>query len=559
MENRRRAHRVMAIKTKILSDDLDLQDLSRSRSWYMLRRYFGYRLLLAILLVALFFSGAGPFFLGVHNPALFAGIGICYLGLAAAAGLPLYLHTPNAQQQAYLLLGIDILAIPLLMHASGGVTTGLGMLLLISIAFGSSVMRGRNALGFAALATFAILGEQFYSQTYNVFPNTAYTQAGMLGASFFAMAILADALSRRLRESEQLASQRGLDLANLEQLNEYVIQHIQTGVVVVDTGRRVRLMNEAAWHLLGIPSAATGLLLAQLSPELSAQLTAWEQNREDPPTFRPGTGSRELQTGFARLGEGLRAGTLIFLDDTATVSQRAQQLKLASLGRLTASIAHEIRNPLGAISHAGQLLEESDALIPADQRLIDIIRNNSARVNEIVENVLQISRRQSAKPKEIRLEPWLKEFVEEFQQYHALSAKNLQVTIQPQNSVVRADPGQLRQILTSLCDNALSHFNRDRGELQLQISGGVLTNTGGPFLEIRDNGPGIDPEAARQIFEPFFTTRTSGSGLGLYIAKELCEANRLVLEHIQSPGDGCCFRISFPRQSRDHPVTEESV
>lgn len=537
----------MAITARIFTEDPDLQDLSRSRSWYMLRQYFGYRLLLATLLLALFFSGTGPLFLGAFNPALFVATGICYLGLAAAAGLLLYLRTPDVQQQAYLLLGIDIVAIPLLMHASGGVTTGLGMLLLISVAFGSSVLRGRTALAFAALATFAILGEQIYNQTYKVFVATAYTQAGLLGASFFAMAILADALSRRLRESEQLASQRGLDLANLEKLNEYVIQHMQTGVVVVDNSRRIRLMNEAAWYLLGMPGATSGQLLARLSPELSAQLSAWEQKRDEPPTFRHADGNRELQAGFTRLGEGQQAGTLVFLDDTAVVSQRAQQLKLASLGRLTASIAHEIRNPLGAISHAGQLLEESDSLPSADQRLIEIIRNNSVRVNEIVENVLQLSRRQSAHPKEIHLLPWLEEFADEFQHYHALSPENLLVVIQPDDTVVRADPGQLRQVLTNLCNNALSHFDRDRTELRLQLRGGTSPDVGSAFLEIRDNGPGIGSEVTRQIFEPFFTTRASGSGLGLYIAKELCEANRLMLEHISPPAGGCCFRISFPK------------
>ncbi len=524
----------------------DYQNFPRPRSWRMLHYFFAYRLFLSILLLTLYFAGFGPIFLGAHNPLLFISVGIGYLFAVLASGVLLRLRTLDDQQQAYVMVFVDILAITLLTHASGGVTTGLGMLLVVSIAFGSTVMRGQAAHAFASLATVSILGEQVFSHLYSAFPVTAYTQAGLLGATFFAMAVLADVLSRRLRESEQLASQRELDLANLEQLNEYIIHHMQAGIIAVDTGGRIRLANEAACHLLGNPKVRSGWHLHQISRELSGQLSRWENERKIPETFRPPTGGMELQANFMPLGNEHRAGTLIFLEDAALVTQRAQQMKLASLGRLTASIAHEIRNPLGAISHAEQLLEESANLNPADRRLAEIIRTNSERVNEIIENVMQISRRQPSRSEEISLSDWLTRFIQEFLHNRSLCGENISLQIHPEDTRVSADPSQLHQIMTILCENALCHFEGPVEKLHIEITGGLNPESGDPFLAVADNGPGIGPDAVRQIFEPFFTTRTTGSGLGLFIAKELCEANRLGLEYLARRKGGTCFQIQFP-------------
>ncbi len=521
-------------------------DLSRARSWHLLQLFFFYRLALSSTLLVLFFTETGPQFLGYKSPAMFALVGIAYFGLVAASGIPLYLRSSNPQRQSYIQVYVDIVAITLLMHASGGVTTGLGMLLVISIACGSALMRGRTALVFAAIATICILGEQVFSHVNSSFSSTSYTQAGILGASFFAMAILADALSRSLRESEQLVSQRELDLANLEQLNEYIIQQLQAGIIVVDTNERIRLMNEYAWYLLDMPNAKTGQLLEQASPELSQYLADWNIDQTSQPlTLGSTSGGRELQARFTSLGSVQQAGTMIFIEDTATITMRAQQMKLASLGRLTASIAHEIRNPLGAISHAQQLLGESSHLDKSDQRLNEIIRTNASRVNDIIESVMKLSRRQQSRVDEIQLSSWLNSFAEEFTQAHKLKSSAMRITVQPANTKVQADPTQLRQLITNLCENSIRHFHQDRDKLHIGISGGKDRESGVAFLEIIDNGPGIEQEVAKQIFEPFFTTRNAGTGLGLYIAKELSEANNLELDYKPTPMGGSCFHISF--------------
>jgi two-component system sensor histidine kinase PilS (NtrC family) len=218
-------------------------------------------------------------------------------------------------------------------------------------------------------------------------------------------------------------------------------------------------------------------------------------------------------------------------------------MKLASLGRLTASIAHEIRNPLGAISHASQLFRESPNLNVADKRLTEIITTNAARVNQVIENVLQLSRREPGKQVTIQLEPWLKKLIADLIRHQGFKEESIRLQIEPLTTEVFADPEQLRQLLSNLCNNAREHC--DKKSLQPRIVGGETKEYQHPILDVVDNGPGIAPEVAKQIFEPFFTTRNTGTGLGLYIAKELSETNRIRLEYIPGPTGGSCFRLHF--------------
>ncbi|MET0013328.1 MAG: ATP-binding protein [Sedimenticola sp.] len=522
--------------------------LARRSPRRILQYFFAYRLLIAGLLTLMFFSNSGPALLGQQHPVLFGTTVVIYLGFVTANGLLLnLLHSTSLQYHALMMVATDIALITILMHASGGAPSGLGMLLAVSIAVGSLVMHGITALLLAAIASLAILAQQIYTQLYVDPALTAYAQTGLLGASFFAIAILAHVLSQRLKESESLVSQRDIDLANMEQLNEYIIRNMRTGILVVDAEQKIHLMNESAWHLLGMPEGRRGSPLEQASQELAQQIAQWQSDSEfEFRNFRPLPNGRELKPGFSRLGTEDDQGTVIFLEDAASITQQAQQIKLASLGRLTASIAHEIRNPLGAISHATQLLGESPELPGTEQRLLGIVETNCGRVNDIIENVLQLSRRQRSRPEEIQLKSWLEKFIAEFQLAQQLAPENIQLTIEPVETIIRADPSQLHQILGNLCENAVVHYKEERSMFRLKLIGGMTRESGGPFLDIIDNGPGIDRESLRQIFEPFFTTVNAGTGLGLYIAKELSESNQLRLEYLPVPAGGACFRISFP-------------
>lgn len=516
--------------------------------WKPLRYFILYRLALSGLLVVLYFWGIAPVPVGYYDAELFRNAAVFYLLFSATAAVAYNLRVPGYDAQVLLQVFADIVAITLLMHASGGVTSGFGMLLLVAIAGGSVLTQGRIAILFAAMASIAILTQQMFVWLTSPLPTTYYTHAGILGASLFATAYIAHVSAKRIRMSEALAARREVDLANLSQLNEHIISRMQSGILVVDAYNRIRLVNESARHMLALESYDEGARVENVLPKLAGLLQTWRGDRGRPSHLFQHDGTQlRLICSFAGIGLQAADGVLVFIEDASALTQQAQQLKLASLGRMAASIAHEIRNPLGAISHAGQLLSESSGLTDADRRLTDMIRDNSIRMNSIIENVLRISRGKPAKPKLLAIKPWLEEFAETFSAAHKIPEDSFRVSVEPESINVRVDPSQLHQVVWNLCENGLNHRN---GALRVDLRARISDSTERPYLDIQDNGDGIPEDEVEQIFEPFFTTRDDGSGLGLYIARELCEGNKAALNFVPVD-EGACFRISFSDPRRE--------
>ena len=526
----------------IASLDADRQD---SLTWRPLRFLTLYRLTLAGLLTTLFFLLPSSQSLGAQSPWLFAITCVAYLGFSLVAGFAARLRRPRYGVQVFVQVLVDIVAIVLLMHAGGGVQSGLGILLILTVAVGGLLLPGQMAYFFAAVATLAILGEFSFTLLEGQSSNGEdFTRAGLLGAVLFTTAVIAHLLAKRIRETEALAEQRGVDLANLSRLNEHVIQRLQSGILVVDEYAQVRLMNDTAWVMLQAPRELAGGQLQRLSPRLALQLQSWRLNTNAvPEIFTPEQSQANLVPRFTALGKTRHGATLIFLEDTTALAQQAQQMKLAALGRLTASIAHEIRNPLGAISHAGQLLAESTHLDSGEQRLTEIIRTQSQRVNSIIEDILQLSRRGEAHPKDLQLASWLQDYVDDMMRTQNLTPDQLRLNIQHTDINLQFDPGHLQQIVWNLTHNALQHGG-DQVELRLGLTAARL-----PCLDVLDRGPGVATEAESHIFEPFFTTANSGTGLGLYLSRELCELNRARLTYEPRAGGGSRFRITFVQHS----------
>ncbi len=514
--------------------------LHQQQAWGALRVFNFYRLALSAAFCLLTYRAPAPPPLGSSDHTLFFYTSFAYLGLALFAELLLSLRRPHFDLQLTSHMLMDVVVLTLLMHASGGVTSGLGILMVVSVANGAMITAGRTAGLFAAIATIAVLIEQTYSLLELDQTNFSYPHAGFLGITLFTTAMLAHVLARRARESEALAAQRGVDLANMSQLTEYIIQHMRTGVLVVDRHQRIHLRNAAVNDLFD-RSEVDEHYLPHLSAELSQRYEAWYQGQERASSPMRFVGSsHDFIPRFMRIGSD--SGTLIFLEDVTTSNFQAQQLKLASLGRLTASIAHEIRNPLGAISHASELLAESPNSDAQDQRLTQIIANQSQRMNAIIENVLQLGRRDRSQPALLDLHTWLEHFVAEYciGRPH-LTARFSVVCDEPLQ--VMFDPTHLQQILGNLCDNALRHIDIERGLVILRC--GHLKNGRG-YLEVSDDGPGISSADQGHIFEPFFTNDASGTGLGLYIAREMAECNRSHLTYLSEAAPGASFRLLFP-------------
>ena len=307
----------------------------------------------------------------------------------------------------------------LLLHACGGISSGLGSLLFVPVGGLAFLLPPRSALFLAAVAAIAVLLHTIWQQLTGHVDINVYATAGFLGLVLFTIAASASVLATRMRESEDLVRQKDLDLANLAELSQYIVQHLRESLLVVDAADKIRLINESAAEILGDTQAVPGALVGEVSPRLLYSLSTWRQVEERQGLALELRGRRRRAadpTALRALGGATPGPTLIFLEDTSLMAERVQQSKLAALGRLSASIAHEIRNPVGAMSHAGQLLAESPNLGSDDRRLTDIIRNNSERVSTIINNVLQLSRREATKPSRLSLGDWLDEFLPEFSQ-----------------------------------------------------------------------------------------------------------------------------------------------
>jgi two-component system, NtrC family, sensor histidine kinase PilS len=524
-------------------------------AWRVLGLVNIYRLLIPLALLALRAYSVQPADVGSANPGLFLWTCIVYfaIGVAIVAAGRRVFKSLRTTTLVHAL--VDAFAIGLLVYSSGGVASGLGILFVVPVGAMALLADSRDAFLLAALATVALLIQQIASQWSGVASSNDYPLTGILGVVIFIVALLVWPIASRLRESEAIVKRQEVDLANLAQLSQYIVQHLRESILVIDSNDRIRLINESAAQVLGDRKAYPDALLGEASPTLLYHLETWRQNAQGAapnlPPIIAADGTQLILPHFAPLGSGDRVPVIAFLEDTGVLAEKVQQTKLAALGRLSASIAHEIRNPVGAMSHAAQLLAESTALPAEDQRLTEIIRTNGDRVRQIIDNVLSMSRRESAKPERLELGDWLEEFREEFCATMQIAAEKIVATGPDDDIEVRADPSQLRQVVWNLSENALKYGGvRDQANNSLELRFGRSATSGRPFLEVSDRGPGI-PEAQRErIFEPFFTGSSRGTGLGLFVARELAQSNRALLTYEARTGGGSTFRLVFTDPQR---------
>ena len=506
--------------------------------------FFGlYRAFEAALLALIFFGPDNSYFGIARHPMLGDAVAVGYLALAV---LLLLWGRRGTALRWQVLTGtvVDIAAAMLAMHALPAIAPGASMLLLFNIGAASLLLPLRYGLGLALLGAAALMGQFVWATLFDPDSGRPLAERLMFAVSFGAFAILTYLLGRQMRDSQALAEQRRAEVADLAALNELIIRRMRTGVLLVDANRRIRMVNEAALLLLGNRGGVDGHEerdLAQVSPELADRLDAWrrEQSADDAPLLL-GEDQTEVLPRFVRLMASSHS-TLVFLDDASQVSRRAESLTLAAMGRFSASLAHEIRNPLAAISYATQLLEESRDIGEADRRLLQIVHQQCLRTNGIVESVLGLARRERANPEYVDLGGFVRHFIDDYRQTLPEENGSLRA-IAPGTPVgAMVDPRHLQQVLTVLVANALTH-GRMPGDIP-KVMVVVQVLNGAPTIDVLDRGPGIAPGTLAQLFRPFFTTSEHGTGLGLYIARELCRANQASLDYVGAPAGGGCFRI----------------
>jgi two-component system sensor histidine kinase PilS (NtrC family) len=502
--------------------------------WISLRYFNIYRMAVAALFLGITLFYGDSLNLGSHQLNVFRSVSVAYLMAGAVFHSLLRYLRDLFNLQLSLHLGVDILAITLLMYSSGGIRSGLGVMLLIALTGAALVAPRRLSLLYAALAAIALLLEQSYWLLRFDAPEANYLQPGLLAIGCFASAGVTGWLAQRVAANESLARERGRALETQLRVNQLVIADMQDGVLVLDRDGRVAQHNPQAQRLLGAGSLL-GAELARLLPGFGERWQAWRAGdaaaaRAELDLRGRGLRLRLMETGAA---EDL---AVLFVEDTTRSREEAQQLKLAALGRLTANIAHEIRNPLSAISHAAELLDEENR--GSDRkRLTRIIHDNTLRLERLVSDVLQLNRRDRAAVDRVALNAWLASFVDDFAANESIPASRIGLET-AREVTVEFDREHLRQVLWNLLRNAVWHARQEPDSVR------IVLNTYGDQVEFNviDNGPGVARAIQGQLFEPFFTTESKGTGLGLYLARELCAANRAVLEYVDDM-PGAHFRI----------------
>lgn len=514
--------------------------------------YNGYRMLVGLGLLSVLFIPATRQLAAGFDQSLF-GIGAATL-LATALLLvgPVGKIINRSQTLIFGLLLLDITMIALIVGATGGILSGFSVLYLITVAAAATLINERVLATFiAALSVLAVLMDTAWMVSRGEATLGMMVSAGLLGSLLFALSLLVQIMATRLASAEAEATEAQATVQALQRLNEQIISHMETGILLAGKAGVASCINEAACRLLGFNQGDT-IPLSDLSNELARQHQEWlATGSQQPEPFRLSEDGATLVASFSYLDSGPSQDHLIFIEDYTPVTQFAQALKLNSLSKLTASIAHEIRNPLGAISHAAQLLSESGFTDNADQVLCDILVSNSRRVSDLIDNVSEVSRRQAPKSKAIELSSWLPEYIAEYQ---SLRQEPCDITVHgtPDAPVtVIVDPEHFKRILSNLFDNGLRHSSEEGECYRLRLDISLDSRGEKVYLDIVDFGLGVKEQNIPRLFEPFFTTSKQGSGLGLYLCKELCEINGARLAYKRTRLDESAFRVTIDRE----PVT----
>lgn len=512
-------------------------------------------------------------------------IDICTAYLISSLGFTILkvVHTRHFILQLLSQITLDIIIISLLYLGSGGGRGGFNILFLFPLAGVSILAPLLWAFFFCSLVSLLLLSEGMY-RSLELDDGSLVSQAGLFGASYFAVVYVVNRLASNLIRQEQLAALRGNELVMQQAINRLVIADMDDGILVLDHSGRMFEMNPAAERMLGgnLKKGMIGVKLADviaLRPMVDTLADIQIRNAgktprelEDEISFvsipcyldeskGSVSGSAIPRSGFEHSSFGFRSErphfvthlklrmiivkdanetalqasandyTVIFMQDVSDIENHAQQLKLASMGRLTASIAHEVRNPLSSISYAASLLNEDIAHIEDNKeqakRLLKIVDDNVGRLNQLIEDILKLSRKARNDVEPYFLMPLVRQCVQDFVEIKQV-APDLIAVADDVDFKVSFDPGHLTEIVSNLLSNAIRYASGRSGSIRLY----AMINPGGrQELHIQDDGPAISFEVRAHLFEPFYTTSRMGTGLGLYMARELCLNNKALLDY----------------------------
>lgn len=511
-----------------------------------------YRLLVAALLLVFYFDTSSLLLfqvLQVDHEQLYLLTAITWLSLVIFSTLGRLITGQDFLVETTANYIIDLIAISILAYACGGIESGLVYLTLPTIAMAGLEMPSRLSLLIAATATLGVLMTQIMVSLETLSAENYFFQAGLWGIVLFLASLVFNMARDRMRAAEEQAEKSNRAAQAMRTMNESVIARMQNGVLVVDENGRISLANAASVQLLNNPESPPDSFVGRSIysiDKLGDRFKEWRENQSlNNQSFSSDYSGVAIEAHFRPLQQMDSTYTLIFLDDTRLVRHRAQQLKIGSLGKLSAGLAHEVRNPLSAISQANEILMQSESLSEEDIKLTEIIDRHCIRMNEIIDVVQQLARRNEPRRITLNLHDFLLDLADEIREIRE-SAAEINIDV-PADLQIQFDPANLKQVLINVVDNALRHSEKMTGKAVAGIRIGSPPESRHLFLDITDEGPGVPRKIVRSIFDPFFTTGSHGSGLGLYVARELCEANYGAIHYVYNDRqtEKGFFRISF--------------
>lgn len=499
--------------------------------------YTSYRLLLSLGLFALLLFTPHDLIIGALHPFFYTIISCMYVVLCSINFLTFKFYPRHLQQQLLIYLILDLIHITLMLFLSSGPNITIILLYMVVVLVATMLLTPRKALLLTLASIIAVVYQQFF---YSIFDGT---QISFIGSSalitlvFISTYALGKIASKRMQFVETLAVDQRKEILQLQNIHQSMIEQLDTGFMVIDADGQIVTCNEAVRHLLDIPSKSIlqQQNIGDIRESLFVQLKEHKQYalRGIFHYFQTEDASG-ISVQYRPIATQQQQLTLLILESLQKINQHVQQLKLASLGQLSASIAHEIRNPLAAISQANELIAADH--LDQQQFLTKIIQKQCLRINRIIEDTLNMSRQHQTMPENISLQPWLHEFIAE-----DLADIQQSIYLEMQDDVqIYFDPQQLRQVLINLIRNAIRHGHEHAPDslviLQVWQLGEIV------HIDIVDQGTGISEKQQQKLFEPFHSTATTGTGLGLYLSRTLCEANHARLKYIPQT-QGACFRI----------------
>ena len=463
---------------------------------------------------------------------------VCAAYIVSALAFASMKHLVADQQKIVSYFFLEIVFLIILMMSADGLEYSIASLLLIPIVISNLLATGILGYAVAAWTTLWMLVTQHVLLSHDQAHHMI--NSGIYGFLCFMLAFLTQWLAHRLNIALETATRIEKTARRTRKLSLHALKELPSGVLACDGTHQIMFSNQAAerWFGLRGGDAMPELFMETFDHTQTEQSLSYNEHRYS---------VRKVTLLDSEPGD-----YLLYIIDHSRIAAEAQQMKLASLGRLTASIAHEIRNPLSALRQASQLLAETDYLQAPERQLTEILEQHCMRINRTVEDILQLSRKRHPVIETLKIQPWLSHFANQFQDQHKGTLFRITTTC-PAALLAKIDPDHLQQILYNLCGNGLRYARAASGDqAQLTLTAGRY-DLNRVYLDIHDNGAGITEEHQSHLFEPFFTTEHNGTGLGLYLTRELCEANNATISLKPVP-EGTCFRILLTMDASHHAV-----